>query len=167
MFKKINIFYTFILATLFSPLAYSQQSDCINEAALCFKINPLLIKAIIWQESKNQQDAINRNKNNTIDVGMMQINSIHFKSLKKMGITEQSLRENSCANVFSGAWVLSQIIDRHGYTWDGIGRYHSSTPVHHDKYVRNIVSIITHKSHNIKRLIVASQEGIRDKFQCK
>lgn len=167
MLKKINITYTFILAVLVSPLAYSQKSDCINEAAICFQINPLLIKAIIWQESKNRQDAFNRNKNNTVDVGMMQINSIHFESLKKRGITEQTLRENSCANVFSGAWVLSQVIERHGYTWDSIGRYHSSTPAHHDKYVKNIVSIIAHKSHKIEKLMVANQQGIRDKFQCK
>ncbi|QJQ55510.1 Protein ipgF precursor [Erwinia amylovora] len=163
----MNVVFISILLTLFSPFASSQQGDCIDEAALCFQINPLLIKAIIWQESKNQQNAITRNKNNTVDVGVMQVNSIHFNTLKGMGITEQALRENSCANVFSGTWILRQVIDRHGYTWDGIGRYHSSTPVYHDKYVKNIVSIIAYKSHKIEKLIIARQNGIRDKFSCK
>ncbi|WP_240987342.1 transglycosylase SLT domain-containing protein [Erwinia piriflorinigrans] len=43
-----------------------------------------MIKTIIWQESTNQKNVINR-KNTTVEVGMMQINSIHFKSLKKDG----------------------------------------------------------------------------------
>jgi len=159
--------YTFLFTLLFSPLVIAQQSDCINEAAVCFQINPLVIKAIIWQESGNKQSAINKNSNRTQDVGMMQINSIHFNSLKARGISEQDLRENSCANVFSGSWILSNVIERYGYTWEGIGNYHSNTPVHHDKYVEKLTAIIARKTHLIENISVAYQAGIREKFTCQ
>jgi len=76
----------------------------------------------------------------------MQINTVHFSSLKSLGIDEQRLRRDSCANVFSGTWILKQKIEQYGYTWDGIGSYHSRTAAQREKYVRNIVSLIAHKT---------------------
>lgn len=166
---KLKPFISFTLASslLFAPLALAQKMDCIAEAAQCFQINPLVIKAIIWQESRNQPQALNRNKNRTVDVGLMQINTVHFKALKALGIDEALLRENSCANVFSGAWVLRQSIERYGYTWDGIGSYHSRTPVHHDRYVKKIISLIAHHTTVIDKIEVARQAGIRERFICR
>ncbi|AHM72774.1 lytic transglycosylase domain-containing protein [Yersinia hibernica] len=155
------------LSMLLSPFVAAQKVDCIAEAAQCFQINPLVIKAIIWQESKNRQQAINRNKNSTVDVGIMQINTVHFAALKALGIDETLLHENSCANVFSGTWVLKQNIERYGYTWDGIGNYHSKTPVHHDKYVKKIISLIAHQTSVIDKIEVTRQEGIRERFTCR
>lgn len=166
---KIKLLTPFALTfpLLFSSFATANKVDCIVEAAQCFQINPLLIKAIIWQESRNRQHEINRNTNNTIDVGIMQINKVHFKPLKSLGIDEALLRDNSCANVFSGTWVLKQSIERYGYTWDGIGNYHSRTPVHHDRYVKKIISLITHQTSVIDKIEVARQEGIRKHFVCR
>lgn len=166
---KIKLFTSvaITLSMLFSPFVAAQKVDCILEAAQCFQINPLVIKAIIWQESKNRQQALNRNKNSTVDVGVMQINTVHFKALKNLGIDETQLRENRCANVFSGAWILKQSIERYGYTWEGIGNYHSKTPVHHDKYVKKIISLIAHHTSVIDKIEVARQEGIRERFTCR
>ncbi|PKC36091.1 type III secretion system protein [Pantoea ananatis 15320] len=155
------------LFLLFSQLATAQKVDCIVEAAQCFQINPLLIKAIIWQESRNRQQAANRNTNSTVDVGIMQINTAHLKALKSLGINEALLQENSCANVFSGAWVLKKNIKRYGYTWDAIGNYHSNTPVHHDRYVKKIISLIAHQTEVIDKIEVVRQEGIRKRFVCR
>lgn len=162
--------YTLVALTLSllpSTFATAQKADCILEAAQCFQINPLIIKAIIWQESRNRQQVMNRNTNSTVDVGIMQINSVHFKALKSLGIDETLLRENSCANIFSGAWVLKQSIERYGYTWNGIGNYHSKTPEHHDRYVKKIISLIAHHTSTIDKIEVASQEGIRERFVCR
>lgn len=155
------------LSLLFSPWVIAQKVDCIIEAAQCFQINPLLIKAIIWQESRNRQQAVNRNTNSSVDVGIMQINTINFKALQALGIDETLLRENSCANVFSGAWLLSRSIERYGYTWDGIGHYHSKTPVHHDRYVKNIISLIAYQTAVINKIEVPGQDGIRERFVCR
>lgn len=144
----------------------SARGDCITEAAKCFQINPMVIKAIIWQESKNQLEKVNLNKNRTIDVGVMQINTIHFKSLNALGLNEDLLRKNSCANVFAGAWVLRNNIDHYGYTWRGIGNYHSKTPVHHDKYVQRIISLIANHTMLINKIEVEREEGIQKHFHC-
>ncbi|HEY1844446.1 MAG TPA: lytic transglycosylase domain-containing protein [Buttiauxella sp.] len=164
---KLFISVAVSFSLLISSFAAAQKGDCITDAAQCFQINPLLIKAIIWQESKNQQRAVNVNKNSTVDVGIMQINTVHFKALKARGIDEELLRKNSCANVFSGTWVLKQSINRYGYTWDGIGNYHSRTPAHHDRYVKNIISLIAHRTSTIEKIEVARQDGIRERFSCQ
>ncbi|KML20826.1 type III secretion system protein [Leclercia adecarboxylata] len=163
-----TLFLATALLTGVSPLSVAAQStDCITEAAQCFKINPLLIKAIIWHESKNQQKVINYNNNKTVDVGVMQINTVHFSMLKSRGIDEQLLRQNSCANVYSGAWILKQSINRYGYTWDSVGSYHSRTSLYHDRYVEKIVSLIAHQTAIINRIHVTATEGIREKFSCE
>lgn len=159
--------YIFTMAMFFPLLTFAQPDDCINEAAHCFQIPPLVIKAIIWKESKNMQNVITRNKNHSIDLGIMQINSLHFSMLESIGISEDELRKNSCANVFSGVWVLNQAIRRYGYTWEGIGNYHSRTSPYHDKYVSSIISIISRDLNVLNGITVAYQHGIREKFTCK
>lgn len=149
-----------------SSAASANYNDCIHEAAQCFKINPLIIKAIIWQESNNRQNIVNINKNKTQDIGIMQINSIHFNSLKLLGISEQTLRKNSCANVFSGSWILNQVIQNNGYSWEGIGKYHSKTPYYRDRYVSRLISILIEDSKTLDNITVPYQTGIREKFSC-
>lgn len=167
MFGRLKVLFIETLFFVFSPYSIAQNSDCIIDAAECFQINPLVVKAIIWQESKNKPYVVNKNKNNTIDVGLMQVNSIHFHSLETLGVDTKSLTVNSCANVFSGTWVLSKAIHQYGYTWDGIGYYHSSTPIYHAEYVNSIISIIAKQSAMINKIKVAKVDGIKNKFQCR
>ena len=155
-----------LLLLLMSSAAGASFNDCIHEAAQCFKINPLIIKAIIWQESNNRQHAVNFNKNKTQDIGIMQINSIHFDSLKSLGISEQALRKNSCANVFSGSWILNKVTQDNGYSWEGIGKYHSKTPYYRDRYVSRLIAILLEDSQNLNNITVPYQAGIREKFSC-
>lgn len=155
-----------LLALSLSSAAFAGQPDCINEAAQCFQINPLIIKAIIWQESNNRQNVVNINKNKTRDVGMMQINSIHFNSLKQKGISETDLKENSCANIFSGSWILNKVIKNNGYTWEVIGQYHSSTPYYRDRYVSKLISNLRDNSKTLNAITVPYQEGVKEKFSC-
>ncbi|HFT1247473.1 TPA: lytic transglycosylase domain-containing protein [Escherichia coli] len=161
--KLLTIAISLLLCPLF---ACGQSKDCISEAAECFQINPLLIRAIIWLESKNQQQVSNVNKNKTVDIGVMQINTVHLPALKDRGINEELLRKNSCANVFSGAWVLKQNIERDGYTWESIGSYHSRTPIYQYRYANDIIFLITHKTSVINKVEVKMQDGIRERFPC-
>ena len=40
-----------------------------------------------------------------------------------------ALRDNFCANVEAGAWILRQGLDEaHGDFWQGVGYYHSHDP---------------------------------------
>lgn len=164
---KIKNHISFLLLLLYIPSACSANNvDCINEAAHCFKINPLIIKAIIWQESNNRQNIVNLNNNKTLDIGIMQINSVHFNTLLSKGISEQELRENSCTNIFSGSWILNKVIKDNGYTWEGIGSYHSKTPFYRDKYASSIITIIRDNNQTISNIQIPYQTGIREKFSC-
>lgn len=162
---KLKKHYYLLLLSI-SPATSAGFNDCIHEAAQCFQINPLIIKAIIWQESNNRQDVVNFNRNKTQDVGIMQINSIHFNILKSQGISEKDLHENSCANIFSGSWILNNVIKSHGYSWEGIGKYHSKTPYYRDRYVSRLITILRDDSNIIDKIHVPYQTGIREKFSC-
>ncbi len=97
----------------------------------------------------------------------MQINSIHFASLKSFGISEKELRKDSCTNVFSGSWILNQVILNHGYSWEGIGKYHSKTPYYRDRYASRLIAILLERSKTLDNITVPYQPGIREKFPCK
>ena len=69
--------------------AASAHADCFDEAAKYQKVNPLILRAIAWQESHNRPDAVNKNANGSIDYGLMQINSIHLNTLSQYGISQR------------------------------------------------------------------------------
>lgn len=154
---------------LFSPLgchATSTTTDCINEAARCFHINPLIIKAIIWQESRGRQNTININANRSQDVGLMQINSIHFNTFNMMGISEQELRENRCINIFSGTYLLNQLISQYGNNWNSIGYYHSHTATYHNRYLNKLLLSLRTEIGKIEsiRIFSTPEERITSRF---
>ena len=155
-----------LLFSVIAPCPIVQGQDCIAHAAQCFKINPLVIKAIIWQESGNKSGAIQHNSNKTIDVGLMQINSIHFNRLKSMGISESQLLNDSCANIFAGTWILQNNIEHYGYTWDSIGNFHSKKQKYHDDYIQEIISLIAYKTRLINKINIEESDNISSLFSC-
>lgn len=49
--------------------------------ALEERIDPITMLKVAWCESRFKINAININKNKTIDIGVFQINSVHHKAL--------------------------------------------------------------------------------------
>ena len=49
-------------------VAAPAHADCFDEAAKYQQVNPLILRAIAWQESHNHPDAMNKNANGSIDV---------------------------------------------------------------------------------------------------
>lgn len=117
------------------------RADCFDEAAKYQKVNPLILRAIAWQESRNRPDALNRNLNGSTDYGLMQINSVHLPALSRYGIGRDTLME-PCKSVYIAAWHLRQKMDRYGNTWQAVGAYHSETPALRDKYAKQIAAIL-------------------------
>src|SRR5215469_2364709 len=128
---------TLALASV-STLAHA---DCFDEAARYQKVNPLILRAIAWQESHNRPDAVHRNANGSIDYGVMQINSVHLPVLSQYGISQSTLME-PCKNVYIAAWHLRQKMNKYGNTWAAVGAYHSESPSLRDEYARQIVAIL-------------------------
>lgn len=110
------------LAVFFA--ASDSSAFCFAEAAKRYQVDMNLLMAIAKVESNFTPNAVNTNKNGSVDLGLMQINSQHFKSLEQFNITEKSIME-PCVNVHVGAWILARTIKEHGATWRAVGAYNA------------------------------------------
>jgi hypothetical protein len=115
------------LAMLFMLFSGLCEADCFDDAARYQKVNPAILRGIAMVESQYDPKAINHNKNGSIDFGIMQVNSIHLRELKKYKIRKWDLM-NSCKNIYVAAWLLRRSVNRYGYNWAAVGGYHSNTP---------------------------------------
>lgn len=100
------------------------MEGCWDKAGKTYGVDPWLLMAVAKVESGFNPNAINKNKNSTTDLGMMQINSFWLPTLSKYGISSKDLL-NPCTSVFVGSWIMAQNIKRFGYNQDGIGAYNS------------------------------------------
>ncbi len=121
--------------------AATVADDCFEKAGAYQGVNPLVLRAVAWRESKGDATAINRNANGSIDVGQLQINSVHFSDLARQGIPSRALTD-PCVNIYVAAWLLKQKMVRYGNTWRAIGAYHSESPRERDAYARSIQAIL-------------------------
>jgi soluble lytic murein transglycosylase-like protein len=128
----------FLLLLPLTLLPLSANAFCFQEAGQRYAVSPWLLWAIAKAESNLDPSAIHHNRNGTIDVGLMQINSIWAGQL---GGTWDVLGD-PCTNVMTGAWILSQCIQDYGYTWAAVGCYHSRTPTRRDAYAARIAAIL-------------------------
>lgn len=96
-------------------------------------MNPHVLRAILRVESGLNPTSTNRNDNGTLDVGIGQFNSMHFKRLQRYGISPDDMKD-ACIGTYVSAWHLAQQIARHGNTWRGIASYHSATPYFNERY---------------------------------
>ena len=117
-------FLTTIALPLLSLCAFPVclHSFCFEEAGQRYNISPKLLRSIAQVESGLNPKAVNRNSNGSTDMGLMQINSSWLKTLN---VTPDDLMNDPCLNTMTGAWVLRQCIDRHGYTWEAVGCYNA------------------------------------------
>lgn len=144
MFETVNLKPVFPSAAVAAALALASslaRADCFDDAAAYQHVNPLILRAIAWQESRNRPDALHKNANGSTDYGLMQINSIHLPTLATYGISHETLM-HPCKNVFIAAWHLRRQMDKYGNTWTAVGAYHSETPALRDRYARQIQAIL-------------------------
>lgn len=99
---------------------------CWTAAARYQNLNPWLLQAIGWVESRHDPNAVHLNHDGTVDLGLMQINSSWWGQLRGYGITRADLR-NACISTYVGAWVLRQAWDRYGNSWKFIAAYNTGT----------------------------------------
>ena len=82
----------------------SQYDDIIQQAAQQYNVDPALIRGVIATESSGNPKATSK----TGAVGLMQIEPSNYKAL---GITDPT---DPKQNIFGGAQLLSQLLDRFG-----------------------------------------------------
>lgn len=115
-----------ILPLILMALAsVNAQASCWDEAGKIHNIDPLLLKAIGWKESRGRPDAVGpKLPDGNRALGVMQINTIHLPTLARWGIEREHLFD-ACTSQKVGAWVLADCIRRFGETWKAVGCYYA------------------------------------------
>jgi len=131
-----------LLGLLFVVLSlWGTSYDLIFEkAGRDFGIESSLLKRIATIESSLNPRAINQNKNGTVDIGLMQINSMHLKRLSRVGVTREALFDPE-VNVYVAALLLSSHIRKRGYNLQAIGCYHSANPVFKNQWLKRLAMV--------------------------
>lgn len=101
---------------------------CWDEASQRYGVPAELLYAMARTESNLNSRAVNRShllRTGSYDIGLMQINSAHLRTLARYGIRESDLY-NPCTNLQVGAWLLADSFSRRGASWDAVGAYNAS-----------------------------------------
>ena len=124
--------------------AETQLLGCLTAAAEAHRVPPALL-AILLKVEGGRLGRVSQNGNDTQDIGPMQVNTAwlpriaaHWRATPPAALT--ALRDNLCANLEGGAWILRQAIDEaRGSLWGGVAIYHSHAPRHQRAYLRKVL----------------------------
>ncbi len=95
---------------------------CITAAADVYRLPPVILVILLNVEG-GSLGRVSENTNDTVDIGPMQVNQIWLPQVAAhwhatIAATYKALRDDFCANVEAGAWILRQgLDDAHGDFW--------------------------------------------------
>lgn len=128
MCRPFNIAVLLLFSCCLTPVVLN--AFCFEEAGRQFGISPALLENIARLESDLRPGAVNRNRNGSTDIGLMQVNSYWIRTL---GLDSGDLLSDPCYNTKTGARILKKCIDRYGYNWEAVGCYNATSG---DKKIR-------------------------------
>lgn len=114
-----------VLATLLLISTPAWAADCFDMAGRDYRIDPDLLRAISWQESKWKVNAIGKNPGAGYGAGLMQIDSQHQGELSQYGIKPGHLLTDACLNIYTGAYYLALAFKKWGVSWEAVGAYNA------------------------------------------
>jgi Soluble lytic murein transglycosylase and related regulatory proteins (some contain LysM/invasin domains) len=97
---------------------------CFSTYGETYHLSPRLLIAIARQESGLNPAARHRNRDGSMDLGLMQVNSSWLPTLSAAGVREQDLLD-ACTSIRVGAWILARAVARFGYSWEAVGAYNA------------------------------------------
>jgi soluble lytic murein transglycosylase-like protein len=131
---------TFLFIALFLLLPKIGYSFCFEEAGLMYNISPQLLWSIAKVESNFNQTAINKNNDDSYDIGVMQINSFWKRHIPSD--YWEKVKKDPCVNVKVGAWILAQCIRDHGYSWQAVGCYNARSESKRVIYANKVFRVL-------------------------
>jgi hypothetical protein len=126
-------------------LGGSYAGECIMAAASLYQLPPAALLILLNVEN-GQLGKVSLNANKTVDIGPMQVNDTWVKKIAAHWRSSEyaaylALRDNFCANVEGGAWILRQGLDEaRGDFWEGVALYHSHTEKHKVNYLQQVLA---------------------------
>ena len=118
--------------------------ECLTAAAAAHRLPPAMLVILLKVEG-GTLGRTSQNTNDTSDIGPMQVNTIWVSKIAARWNTTPAaayaaLRDNLCANLEAGAWILRQALDEaRGDFWTGVGFYHSHNPTYKERYLRKVL----------------------------
>lgn len=119
--------------------------SCLKAAGAAHGLSPVVLVILLHVEG-GQLGRVSGNTNATVDIGPMQVNEIWLPQIARHWRSSVpdaflALRDNFCANVEGGAWILRQGIDEaRGDFWGGVGYYHSHNPEYKASYLHKVLA---------------------------
>ncbi|MEM7173111.1 MAG: lytic transglycosylase domain-containing protein [Pseudomonadota bacterium] len=116
---------------------------CMHIATNAYGLPPQALPSLLLVEG-GKTGAVSKNTNRTVDMGLMQINTIWLGEISKIsGLSkpevEEKLTNDACFNIFVSGYILKSEIDAaDGKFWDGVGHYHSRTPPIKSRYISKV-----------------------------
>ncbi|ECI5748696.1 lytic transglycosylase [Salmonella enterica subsp. enterica] len=114
-------------------------SDCFDMAGKDAGIDPDLLRAIAWQESRLHYRVIGKNPVAGYGMGLMQIDSQHLPAMSARGINRELLTTDICINIYSGTYILARAFNKWGPTWEAVGAYNAGFAATPKQYFRRMV----------------------------
>ena len=117
---------------------------CLLAAASTYRLPPAVLVILLNVEG-GRLGRVSGNTNSTVDIGPMQVNEIWLPEIARhwhapVPQAFLALRDNFCANVEAGAYILRKGLDEaRGDFWTGVGYYHSHDPGHRTTYLRSVL----------------------------
>ncbi|PAL46706.1 lytic transglycosylase [Escherichia coli] len=100
-------------------------ADCFELAGRDYKIDPDLLRAISWKESRYRVNSIGINPVTGYGSGLMQVDAQHFHELARYGIKPEHLTTDPCMNIYTGAYYLAIAFKKWGISWEAVGAYNA------------------------------------------
>ena len=110
---------------------------CINQVSHYYHLDARLLVSILAKEG-GKVGASTKNKNGTVDLGPMQINSSWLPYLAKYGYSRNDVQFNPCINFKIGAWILAKSLANGKTAWQGVGYYNSHTSKLNKIYYKSV-----------------------------
>jgi soluble lytic murein transglycosylase-like protein len=138
------------LALSIGPAAHADDltrgqpvAACLVAAAEAYHLPPAILMILLDVEG-GSLGRVTANPNGSVDIGPMQVNDTWLAKLARHWQAPRpavyaALRDQICANIEGGAWILRQAIDEaHGDLWNGVGIYHSHDPARKAAYLKRV-----------------------------
>jgi len=125
--------------------AEARTRECLLAAADAHRLPPAMLVVLLKVEG-GRLGHVSQNSNDTVDIGPMQVNTIWVTKIAARWRTTPAaaylaLRDNLCANLEGGAWILARALaEAKGDFWGGVAIYHSHKPEHQGRYLRLVLA---------------------------